>query len=108
RDGWEVIQEPSKNNVLIERHEAPKQDLSRANHARNFLECVRSREDPVENLTVGHHVSTVAHLGNLAFRSGEPVTWDATRERVVGNKQADKLVGARYRRPWKLPYDPRE
>ncbi|MCP4250894.1 MAG: Gfo/Idh/MocA family oxidoreductase [bacterium] len=107
RDGWEVIPEPSKNNVLIERHEAPKQDLSRANHAGNFLDCVRSREDPVENLTVGHHVSTVAHLGNLAFRSGKPVTWDAKRERVVGNKQADELVGARYRRPWKLPYDPR-
>ncbi len=104
RDAWEVIPEPSRKSVPEEIHKSTPGDQDRAVHARNFLDCVRSREDPVENVDIGHHVSSVAHLGNLAFRSTGPVEWDAKRERVVGNKTADKLVGVKYRKPWKLPY----
>jgi hypothetical protein len=55
-------------------------------------------------LDVGHHVSTVAHLGNIAYRTGHKVVWDAANEKVVGDPAADKLVGVKYREPWKLPY----
>ena len=51
--------------------ERPKDgDRDRAYHVGNFLECVKSRKQPVENPEIGHHVSTVSHLGNLAFRTG--------------------------------------
>jgi hypothetical protein len=65
---------------------------------------MKSRRQPVLNLDVGHHVSTVAHLGNIAYRVGRKIVWDAAAERVEGDAQADKLVGVRYRKPWKLPY----
>jgi hypothetical protein len=71
---------------------------------RNFLDCVKSRQQPVLNLDVGHHVSTVAHLGNIAYRTGRKIVWDAANETVVGDAQANKLVGVEYREPWKLPY----
>ena len=60
------------------------------------------------NLEVGHHVSTVAHLGNIAYRTGRKIVWDSANEKVVGDPQADKLVGVKYRKPWKLPYGKRE
>jgi hypothetical protein len=65
---------------------------------------VKSRQQPVENLEVGQHISTVAHLGNIALRTGRKVVWDAAAERVVGDPEADKLVGVTYRAPWTLPY----
>ena len=71
---------------------------------RNFLDCVKSRQPPALNLELGHHVSTVAHLGNIAYRTGHKITWDAEHERIVGDHEADRLVGVRYRKPWKLPY----
>jgi hypothetical protein len=74
---------------------------------RNFLDCVKSRQPPVENLEVAHHVSTVAHLGNIALRAGRKISWDHSNERVVGDPEADRLVGVTYRAPWKLPYYPR-
>ncbi len=46
--------------------------------------CVKSRQQPVLNLDVGHHVSTVAHLGNISYRTGRKVVWDAANEKVVG------------------------
>ena len=65
---------------------------------------MKSREQPRLNLERGHHVSTVAHLGNIAYRTGSKITWDAEREKVVGNKDADRLVSVEYRKPWKLDY----
>jgi hypothetical protein len=74
----------------------------RADHAGNFLDCIRSRQKPVENLDIGHHVSTVAHLGNLALRSRSRVEWDGEAGRAVGNEEAGKLLLRPYRAPWKL------
>jgi hypothetical protein len=74
----------------------------RAAHARNLLDCIKSGKAPVENLDVGHHVSAVAHLGNLALRSKSRIEWDAERDVVPGNDAANRLVTATYRAPWKL------
>jgi hypothetical protein len=65
---------------------------------------MKSRQQPVLNLEVGHHVSSVAHLGNIAYRTGRKVAWDPVNEKVVGDPEADKLVGVKYRQPWNLPY----
>ena len=43
-------------------------------------------------------------LGNVAFRTGKKITWDAANEKIVDDHEADKLVGVKYRAPWKLPY----
>ena len=74
----------------------------RADHAGNFLACVKSRSAPVENLDIGHHVSTVAHLGNVALRSKSRIEWDAAAERVPGDSPANQYVTRAYRAPWKL------
>jgi hypothetical protein len=65
---------------------------------------MKSRQQPVLNLDIGHHVSTVAHLGNIAYRTGRKIVWDAAAEKVVNDSQADNLVGVKYRQPWTLPY----
>ena len=103
--GWEVIPEPKKKS--IEPVKAPAGKDARPAHVRNFLDCVKTRENPVENLEVGHYVSSIAHLGNLAFRSGAEVHWDVEQERVTNNPAADQLVACEYRAPWVLPYAPR-
>jgi hypothetical protein len=46
----------------------------------------------------------VAHLGNLALRTGRKIVWDHAKEQVVGDKEADRLVSVNYRAPWKLPH----
>lgn len=102
--GWEVIPERTKKEAPAEKHPAPAGDRSRIAHVGNFLECMRSRHNPVTSVEIGHHVSAVAHLGNLAFRSGAQVQWDAATGKVRGNKPAQRDVSREYRRPWKLPY----
>ena len=100
--GWEVIPEKRKASLEPEKHRSSGDP--RPAHVRNFLNCVKSRQQPVLNLELGHQISTVAHLGNLAYRTGSKISWDATNEKIIGNPAADRLVGVQYRAPWKLDY----
>ena len=97
--GWEVV--PGKDKKLpAEKHES-KGD-GRPEHIRNLLDCVRSRQQPIENLEIGHAVSTTALLGNLALLTKRAITWDAQKEQIVGDEQANQMLTRPYRAPWKL------
>ena len=104
--GYQLTTEPKRAN--LDSVKKPGSGDPRPAHVRNVLDCLTTRQQPVLNLEVGHHVSTVAHLGNIAYRTGRKIVWDSANEKVVGDPQADKLVGVKYRKPWKLPYGKRE
>ncbi len=101
-EGWELRTERKQAN--LDSQKKPGSGDPRPAHVRNFLDCVKSRRQPALNLELGHHVSTVAHLGNIAYRTGRKVAWDAKDERVLDDAAANKLVSATYRKPWSLPY----
>ena len=100
--GWQILVEHRK--ASLEPEKRPPGTDPRPAHVRNFLDCVKSRQEPVENLEAGHHISTVAHLGNLALRMGRKINWDHANEKVLGDPAADRLVSVVYRKPWHLPY----
>jgi hypothetical protein len=100
--GWELVTEPKKGNIPSQRKRASGDP--RTPHVRNFLDCVKSRQQPVLNLEIGHRVSTLAHLGNIAYRTGHKIVWDGDAEKIVDDHEADKLVSVKYRKPWHLPY----
>jgi predicted dehydrogenase len=101
-EGYEIRTERKRAN--LDNVRKPGSPDPRPAHVRNFLDCVKSRQQPVLNLDVGHHVSTVAHLGNIAYRTGRKVIWDPADERILADPEANKLVTAEYRKPWSLPY----
>ena len=69
-------------------------------HARDFLECVRSRREPISDLESGHRVVTACHLANLSLRLGRKIRWDAVRETVVDDREAEAMLERPYRAPW--------
>ncbi len=70
------------------------------NHMGNFFECVKSRKAPAAPVHVAHRVITACHLGNIAIRTGRTIRWDAEKEQVVGDAEADAMQ----RRPQRAPY----
>jgi len=70
-------------------------------HVRNFLDCVKSRKRPNADIEVGHHTNTVCRLGNIAYRVGRTLRWDAGKQQIIGDPQASKLALGTYRSPWK-------
>jgi predicted dehydrogenase len=71
-------------------------------HVRNFLDCVKSRARPNADVEDGHLSAVMCHLGNIATRLGRSITWDAERERCVGDDEANRLLTRSYRKPWTL------
>lgn len=71
-------------------------------HARNFVEAVRSRRRPAADVETGHRSTLVGHLGNIAFKTGRKLKWDAGRESFVQDAEADRLLGRTARKPWDL------
>ncbi len=69
-------------------------------HAQNFLECIRSRRDPISDLEGAHRVVTACHLANLSLRLGRKLRWDADRETVVDDREAENRLERPYRTPW--------
>jgi predicted dehydrogenase len=69
-------------------------------HARHFLDCVKSRHEPVSDLESGHRVATACHLANLSLRLGRSLRWEKVREIVPGDTEATEALERPYRTPW--------
>jgi predicted dehydrogenase len=69
-------------------------------HVRNFLDCVKSRKQPISDLECAHRVATTCHLANISLRLGRKIRWDPQREEIVGDAEAARWLVRPYRSPW--------
>ena len=71
-------------------------------HLRNFVDCIKTRSQPVADIETGHVSSALCHLGNIAYRVGREVAFDPASRTVTGDPNADLLLSRAYRSPWTL------
>ncbi len=69
-------------------------------HARHFLDCIQSRQRPISDVEDGHQVSVACHLANLSMKLGRALKWDAQKEEVIGDREANTHLVRPYRKPW--------
>jgi predicted dehydrogenase len=76
-----------------------------AAHHQNFLDSIRGKsQTPNADITVGHRSAALVHLANIAARVGRVIHFDPRSETVVGDDEANALVGRRYREGhWAIP-----
>jgi predicted dehydrogenase len=74
-----------------------------ADHARNFLDCVRTRAACNCDIETGHRSTSATLLGNVALAMRAHLEWDRSAERFTNSEAANKRLGYRYRSPYKLP-----
>lgn len=73
-----------------------------ADHYRNWLECLRSQQEPICPVEVGHRSNTVCIVTDIAMRLGRKLRWDPKQERFVGDDEANRLLDYDRRAPWTL------
>lgn len=104
RAKWEVLPETEGGKFLtpaLPPQYGDGKDLDR--HTLNFLDCIRSRQQPNCPAEAGRNVAVNAQLGNMAYRLGQKLFWDDTKTRITNEVRANDLVSAHYRSPWHLP-----
>lgn len=104
REGWEVIPEGGKN-PLMKRVELQKGDgHGLNNHMANFIDCIKDRNKTANaSVEIAANTARVAHLGNLALKTGHRLYWDADNSKFIGDNNANELLVPSYRSPWELP-----
>lgn len=71
-------------------------------HRQNFLDCVKTRTEPVAPARVAHRSIMIAHLGVIAMKLGRKLYWNPQNEKFVNDSDADKMLFRPMRGPWHL------
>jgi hypothetical protein len=106
-DGWVLVSrggidaEPKSLLQTVFDSSEPRLPVSN-NHERNFLECVKTRGQPVSSIESAVRSDTICHLADIAIRLGRKLRWDPVQEEFVDDEAANRLLTRPLRSPWRL------
>jgi predicted dehydrogenase len=74
-------------------------------HTANFIEAVKKNDQSLLNTPIksGSVAAINAQMGNIAYRTGTKVSWDAEKGKFKNNSEADKYIAANYHNGYKVP-----
>ncbi|HOA73263.1 MAG TPA: Gfo/Idh/MocA family oxidoreductase [Phycisphaerae bacterium] len=72
------------------------------NHQRNWIDCVKTRAQPICNIDVAVRTETVCQLTWLAVHLGRKLKWDPVKEEFVKDPEANARLVRAMRAPWHL------
>ena len=104
RGGWEVIEEGRSENKVAKPLVKPS-DRGLDKHAQNFVEAMRANNPSMVNCSIqeGAHVATVAQMGNISYRSGDKLYWDAAKKGFTDTAINDQYLTNTYHNGYALP-----
>jgi len=73
------------------------------NEKRDFIDCVKTRGQTLEDAEVGHRATSLCQLGLIACETGEKLEWDPSREKFTNSERANQLLACpSSREPWTI------
>lgn len=96
--GWRTGEKP-----VIEPQQGKGGGDTTPEHARNFLDCVKSRARCNADAETGHRSTTTTLLANLALKTQSLLQWDAVAERITNHPAANRRLRYPYRAPYQFP-----
>jgi predicted dehydrogenase len=103
REGWELFPETENGSYKVPAIPRQGGGESHEAHMKNFIECIKTRQEtacPIEN---GRLVAAYTNMGNIALRTNSRLQWNAASQNFGSNAQANVLLTPVYRKPWNLP-----
>lgn len=106
RSGWEVMAENKSTGAKAGFEDVPVQKGTGKGlelHVANFIDCIKTRNKPNCDIETGAHIARFSQMGNIAYRLGRKIVWDAEKQEFLNDPEANALTKAEYRSPWALP-----
>jgi predicted dehydrogenase len=72
-------------------------------HQIDFVKAIASRGRPVADIEQGFISSASCILANISMQLGRALAWDAEKQQVTGDAEANRLLRRPYRKPWVHP-----
>jgi predicted dehydrogenase len=71
-------------------------------HRKNWLECIKSRKNPICTAETGQRSATICHLANIGYWLRRALCWDPSQEKFIGDMEANGLTDRADRERWRL------
>jgi predicted dehydrogenase len=71
-------------------------------HMANFMECVKTRRQPISDVASHHRGLAVCHAANIALRLNRTLTFDSGKDRFIDDAQANGFLTREQRRPHEI------
>jgi predicted dehydrogenase len=72
-------------------------------HTGNFIDCMRSRKQPICDAEIGHRSVSISHLANICLRlGGDKLEWDPKAEQFKNNAAANAMLSRAARKQWRV------
>ncbi|UOG77313.1 Gfo/Idh/MocA family oxidoreductase (plasmid) [Hymenobacter tibetensis] len=72
-------------------------------HHGNWLECIKSRKQPIAPVEVGHRSCSTCLIHHIVMKLKRKVYWDPAKEQFVNDAEANRLLSRPQRKPYTLP-----
>ncbi|MEO8129015.1 MAG: Gfo/Idh/MocA family oxidoreductase [Bryobacteraceae bacterium] len=97
---YELEQYPEdKTEKELEKHVAP----AIRHHMMDLLAAIDARSKPVADIEQGYISTATCILANNALKLGRSLKWDAAKQQVVNDNEANHMLTRSYRKPWVHP-----
>ena len=74
-------------------------------HHGNWLECIRTRREPIAPVEVAHRACSACLLHHIAMKTRRTLHWDPVRERFKNDDEANAMLSRPERPPYTIaPY----
>jgi predicted dehydrogenase len=97
RIGYDVY--PDNNKIERKHVNAPEPTPL---HAKHFVETLRTRKPSYADVATGHRSTIIPHLGNIAYKTGQKLHWDAAQEQFKNAPEANRMLTRDARKPWDM------
>ncbi|MDR1153095.1 MAG: Gfo/Idh/MocA family oxidoreductase [Bacteroidales bacterium] len=71
-------------------------------HYQNWLDCIRTRQQPLCTAEIGHRTATVCFLANIGYELRRPLKWNPVKEEFENDAEANRLRSGYLRKPWTM------
>ncbi len=72
------------------------------NHARNLLDCVKTRKETICPIDVAVQADTLCHISDITIRLERKLRWDPATETFADSDTANRRLVRAMRSPWRL------
>ncbi|HSA11249.1 MAG TPA: Gfo/Idh/MocA family oxidoreductase [Candidatus Paceibacterota bacterium] len=93
---------PGEDVTIVRKEGGDRAAFKELNHGQNFLDCVRSRKDPISNVEATHVASYLGLIAEIAARLQTRLKWDPKKEKFIGNREANQRLSRALHNGWKL------
>jgi predicted dehydrogenase len=88
--------------VLSDIPEIPKTIARSPGHQQNFIDSVKSRQQPESKLEYARQMTLPMHLAMISYKLQKPLKWDSKKELFKRDEAANELLWRPYREKWNL------